>query len=237
MGWVEQLKARVDAGALGEIIYAEGDYTHDCRDYMLVTDEGLVPYASRADHPDARKTWRATDLPPIIYCSHTLGPLLHLMDDRVVSAVGMSAGSRAAPDLGTIDLEAGLFETARGAVIRLTNGFTVGCPYSLCYNLIGTAGSVKAASYGEFQARWFSETADPPMSGWEEMPTPAEWTQRSDGVGHVEAMVRQFVASILADGPEPLDVFRSMEFVLPGIMAHASALRGGEKLAVPDLRG
>jgi len=236
MGWVEGVKARVDAGDLGEIVYAEGDYTHDCRDIMLATPDGFIPYARRDEHPHAVKTWRATHLPPILYCSHTLAPLLHLMQDRVVSAVGVATGTHTAPDLGTIDLEAGLFRTEKGAVIRLTNGFTVACPFSLSYNLIGTAGSIKAANYGRFQARWYSDRAVPPMTGWEDLPTPADWTQRRDGAPHVEAMVREFLQCIADDAPSPLDACRSMEFVLPGILAHESAMHGGVKLDMPDLR-
>ena len=59
---------------------------------------------------------------------------------------------------------------------------------------------------------------------------------RADGAGNVEVMARQFIESILNDKPAPLDVFRSMELVLPGLLAHESAMRGGVKLAVPDLR-
>ena len=45
--------------------YAEGDYTHDCRDIMLADENGFVPYAARDEHPQAQKTWRATHLPPL----------------------------------------------------------------------------------------------------------------------------------------------------------------------------
>ena len=237
MGWAEALKAKAQAGAFGSIVYAEGDYTHDCRDIMLATEAGFVPYAEREKHPGAEKTWRATHLPPILYCSHTLGPLLHIMDDRVVSAVGMSTGTHTAPDLGTIDVEAALLETAKGAVIRLTNGFTVACPMTLYYNLVGTAGSARIDTAGGFSAHWYSETADPPMKGWDKLPGVNNFGARADGAGNVEVMVRQFVDSILNDKPAPLDVFRSMELVLPGLLAHESAMRGGVKLAVPDLRG
>jgi len=233
-GWATALKAKARAGEFGKIVYAEGDYTHDCRDLMLATEAGFVPYAGRADRPEAVKTWRATHLPPITYCSHTLGPLLEIMDDRIVSAVGMSTGTHTAPELGTIDAEAGLFETAGGAVIRLTNGFSVACPYTLFYNLVGTVGSARVESAGELTARFYSEKADPAMTGWKELP-PSLCT-RADGDNNVFAMVRDFIDSILHDTPAPLDAYRSMEMVLPGALAHASAMRGGVKLDVPDLR-
>ena len=233
-GWAARLKERAEAGQFGEIVYAEGDYTHDCRDIMLMTDDGYVPYAERAKHPGARKSWRATDLPPLFYTSHTLGPLLHLMDDRVVEAVGMSTGTHTAPDLGTIDLEAGLFKTARGAVIRLTNGFTIAHPMALLYKLAGTRGSVQMLFTDGNTGVWFSEVAQPRMSGWQALPE--GWDRRPDGADHLLVMMREFVESIRRDTAPPIDVYRSMEFVLPGILAHESAMKGGQKLAVPDLR-
>ena len=233
-GWAEHIRSAAVAGHLGDIIYAEGDYTHDCRDFMLLTDQGYVPYAERAKHPEARKTWRATDLPPILYTSHTLGPLLTFMDDRVVSAIGLSSGTRTAPDLGTIDLEAGLFETEKGTIVRLTNGFTVAHPMATLYSLVGSKGSVKMQRTGDTSLVWFSEVAEPRMTGWQS--APESWLQRADGMNNVEAMVREFVASIVESRPPPLDVYRSLEFVLPGVVAHASAMAGGEKMPVPDLR-
>ena len=233
-GWATALIAAAERGAFGHVLYAEGDYTHDCRDIMLADEDGFVPYADRADHPDARKTWRATDLPPIVYCSHTLGPLLTVMNDRVTSVVGLSAGTHTAPELGTIDLETALLETAGGAILRLTNGFTVASPFSLYYNLVGTAGATRVTNDGKLSARWFSEKAAEPMAGWADMP--GDPKARPDGRNPVEVMVEEFIDSIVNDTPPPVDVFRSMDFVLPGVLAHQSALRGGVRLDVPDLR-
>lgn len=232
-GWAEALKAKAREGAFGQVVYAEGDYSHDCRDIMLADEGGFVPYARRAEHPDAKKTWRATHLPPITYCSHTLGPLLAIMDDRVVSAVGMSTGTHAAPDLGTIDAEAGLFQTAKGAVIRLTNAFSVACPMTLYYNLIGTAGAARIDTAGGFSAFWYSQAAQPPMEGWAAL---AGIERRRDGRSGVAVMVREFIDAVVNGTPPPLDVYRSMDFVLPGVLAHESATRGGVRLDVPDVR-
>lgn len=234
MGWSVNLKQKVDEGFFGEIVYAEGDYTHDCRNMMLMTDEGYIRYAERDKFPNAKKTWRATHLPPLFYTSHTLGPLLTLMDDRVVSAIGLSTGVRTAPDLGTIDLEAGLFQTEKGAVIRLTNGFSLAHPMALYYNLAGTKGSAKMQRTNTNTFIWYSETAQPEMNGWQSVPE--TWYNRPDGENHLAVMVREFVESLINDTPPPIDVYRSLDFVLPGITAHQSAIQGGMKLEVPDLR-
>ena len=234
MGWSVNLKGRADEGLFGDIIYAEGDYTHDCRDIMLTTDDGYIPYAERGRYPNAKKTWRATHLPPLFYTSHTLGPLLACMDDRIVSAIGLSTGTRTAPDLGTIDLEVGLFQTEKGALIRLTNGFSLAHPMALHYSLAGTKGAVKMQRTNVSTLVWYSEAAGPEMSGWQ--PAPETWLNRPDGENHLAVMVREFIRSIVDDTPPPLDVYRSLDFVLPGITAHGSAMQDGVKLEVPDLR-
>jgi len=232
--WATGLIDAAGRGAFGRVLYAEGDYTHDCRDLMLADEGGFIAYADRAEHPHAKKTWRATDLPPIVYCSHTLGPLLTMMDDRVQSVIGLSAGTHTAPELGTIDLETALLETAGGAILRLTNGFTVASPFSLYYNLVGTAGAARVIHDDRISVRWHSETDPTATAGWADMP--GDPKTRPDGRDPVEVMVEEFIDSIRRDRPPPLDVYRSMDFALPGILAHQSALRGGVKLDVPDLR-
>jgi len=98
MGHVQRWKEIVDSGALGEIVYAEGEYTHDCRNIMFVDGNGrYVPLQERGQRNDVRLSWRAENLPPLKYCSHTLAPLLYLMNDRCVSAVGMATGSKTLP--------------------------------------------------------------------------------------------------------------------------------------------
>ena len=230
--WARKLKALAHEGAFGQVSYAEGEYLHDCRNIMLAGPEGTIPYAQRGEHPDARKTWRATDLPPILYCSHTLGPLLEIMDDRVVTASGASTGSFGAPDLGVVDAQAALLTTEKGAVIHLANGFAVGCPMTFAYRLTGTAGAVTLETGEGLSARRYS--CKGPASTWQDCS--GELAGAADYSG-VEAMVGDFLAAIIAGEPAPLDVFRSMELVLPGILAHDSARSGGARLDVPDLRG
>jgi len=232
-GWCESLLPMARAGDFGDVVYAEGDYTHDCRDLMLFDENAFVPYAQRDRHPNAKKTWRATHLPPIQYCSHTLGPLLRLMNDRVAWAFGLSIAGRAAPDLVPTDLESALLQTEKGAVIRLTNGFTVAHPMALYYNIVGTRGSAKLLSTDATTGRWWSETREG-LGGWQEFGE--ELQRRRDGRSDVEVMLREFVDCIRRDTKPPIDVDESMDMTLPGIIAHQSGMQGGVKLDVPDSR-
>ena len=73
-------------GKLGEIIYAESDYIHPIPELLVNRETG-------------RKHWRASR-PPIHYCSHSLGPLLHLMRDRIVRAMAVGDTQRILPGVG-----------------------------------------------------------------------------------------------------------------------------------------
>jgi len=232
LGWCVTLQRMAEQGRFGEIVYAEGDYTHDCRDLMLFDEGGFVPYAERAAHPNARRTWRAISLPPIQYCSHTLGPLLRLMGDRVQSAFALSICGHT-PDLAPTDLESALLRTRGGATIRLTNGFTVAHPYCLYYKLVGTRGSAMVLNAGQLSLKWWSET-DVAGPGWQD--APPEMLQRPDGRRDVEVMIEEFVRSIREDREPPIGLHESLDMTLPGTVAHESGRQGGVLLEVPDSR-
>lgn len=52
--------------------------------------------------------------------------------------------------------------------------------------------------------------------------------------GSHQFLVNDFVVSCLSETLPPLNAWVSARFVVPGIVAHQSALRAGERLAVPD---
>ena len=232
-GWCEALYAMGSEGKFGDIVYAEGDYTHDLRDIMLYDEKGKVPYAESEGRQGLKRTWRATDLPPIIYCSHTLGPLLHLMDDRITSAYGLAVTNRGMPGFVETDLETGLFETAKGAIIRLTNGFTPAHPFSLFYSIAGTKGSGKVLNAGGQSGKWWSDLVEG-IQGWQDMPS--ESLARADGKDDTAVMVDAFIQSIVDGIDPPLDLHASLDMTLPGIVAHQSGIEGGKKMDVPDSR-
>ncbi|MBM3497081.1 MAG: Gfo/Idh/MocA family oxidoreductase [Armatimonadetes bacterium] len=234
MGWVQRWRELVESGELGEIVAAQAEYTHDCRGIFLVGPDGrYLPWSERG-RPDVTPSWRASHLPPLSYCSHTLGPLLHLLGDRCQSVTAFDAGSRTYPEAGTIDYASAVLKTEAGRVITLTNGFGVAHPFIFFAGLIGTRGSVRCVSYnfGDAQMKLY---LDRDGGGWQDLTT--AWFDRSDGRHWLSVLLEEFVESIRNDSTPPIDVYRSMDYTLPGICAHLSAARGGERLEVPDLRG
>ena len=223
MGWCGRLAERIAEGVLGEIIGGMAEYTHDCR-----------PVRPLSDATEAHtQSWRFTDLPPLAYSSHTLGPLLQLMDDRCTTATGIVGGRQEVAGVDVFPLETAVLETEGGRTINLTNGFMLSHPFIWLAALYGTEGSVRVINtdYRNPKAlRVLISTDDDP--GWRDWPM--EWHARDDGRDHIQVMVDEFVASVIDGTPAPFDEARSMDFCLPGVLAHESAKRGGAKLEVPS---
>jgi len=208
LGW----KKLVDKGRLGKIIYAEAEYVHDCRGIMK-NENGL--------------TWRAS-LPPIHYCTHSLGPLLFAMDDYCVSAVGFHTGCNVAPVLGAIDMEVGLFRTAKGATIKILCGFSVvRKPAFHWYVMYGTKGSVETMRNSGNNAEKYLIDEQPDKM--------TEYLLDSAGHGTAEyRMIDEFVKSIINDTTPPIDVYKAMDYTAPGICAHISAESNGTLVEIPN---
>lgn len=219
--YVRDWKERIQRGDLGDVFYAEAEYVHDCRHIMGNSDN-----------------WRAK-MPPIYYCTHSLGPLLDILDDRCVSAVGMSTGCHTAPELGATDLEVGLFQTAKGRVLKVLCGFSLVREPAMHWQVFyGTKGSLENGRTSGELAKIFCEGDDAPQPVTSEAGDPnAPPEAKSGGHGTSEFyMVDDFVRAVRDGDASPIDVFRAMDMTSPGLCAHLSAVQGGVPIAVPNHR-
>lgn len=221
-------KQFIDDGHVGKIFYAEAEYVHNCGPLFT--------------HPDGTPTWRAS-MPPIHYCTHSLGPLLAWTGDRCVSASGLHTGSHVRPDLGTIDMEVGIFQTAAGGVFKLLCGFSVVAePARHWYCLYGTEGMLESGRSADSPDRGYIAARHEQTAGPAANVVPAARHQvPSDAVagghGHSEwFLVDDWLRALLAGAPSPIDVYAGLDMTLPGICAHLSAQQGGQPVAVPDPR-
>ena len=221
--FVEKWGEMVADGKIGKPIYAEAEYVHDTRSLM------------RDSEGDLR--WRASR-PPIHYCTHSLGPILSVMNDRCVSAVGMSTGVNVAPDLGAIDMEVGLFRTEKGAVIKVLRGASIERkPAFHYYSIYGTGGCLETAR-GAGKNFAYLKGSD----GMMQLPYTRNHPEAPDSAaagGHGTCeyyMVKAFIESIVNDTKPPIDVYRGLDFSVPGLCAHISAQQGGKVIEIPDFR-
>ncbi|MGI6208199.1 MAG: Gfo/Idh/MocA family protein [Anaerolineae bacterium] len=212
-------------GRIGQLMYAEAEYVHDVR--FLLRDEA------------GRPTWRAS-LPPIHYCSHSLGPLLAITGERCLSVTALHTGSRLSSDLGTLDMEVALLHTQSGAAIKLMIGFgVVREPAFHYYSLYGTKGCLETSRPPAALATHAYLEEVPHLQGMMTLPLNTDVPgARTVAGGHGTAeflMVQDFMRAVREDREPPLGIEQAVDMCLPGLMAHESALRGGVPVEIPQL--
>jgi len=231
--WVQSFERMIAEGYIGDPVYAECEYVHDLRERMSVPE-------SEAQEGD-RRTWRAR-IGPAQYCTHDLGPILRMFHDRVATVVGMSTSSHTLPELGVIDAEAILCRTVGGRVAKFLGSFVNARSECFHYfSVYGTRGVLESPrTSGEPYRLWGD--AIPYAEGPVAMRLGAnhpELVGKVPGGGHGTCewlMVDDFLRAIEDGVRPPVDVFEALDWSLPGLLGHLSALEDGKPMAVPDPR-
>ena len=225
--YIRQWQKLVREGKLGSIYYAEGEYIHEITNLLV-------------DEATGRYHWRH-ERPPIWYCAHTLGPVLTLMDDRVTRACALTSGFHKMPAYadhpGFLDIEVALFQTEKGAIVKILRSQVASRPHMVWYSLYGTKGHLENQRDRGEGLYYSTEMGD--YGNAHAMPCPivdpdAPEEARKGGHGTSEYyMIRDFLGALEEGRRPPIDVVRAMDFTVPGIVAHESAMKGGEWMDVP----
>lgn len=225
--FVAEWKERVAQGKLGDIVHAECEYLHPIPTLVY-------------DRATGQAKWRFNRA-PLHYCTHSLGPILEITGDRIVRACGLGQGHRLMPEatVGGIDLQVALFETAKGMSVKLLRTSVMPRKPPLhYYALHGTKGYIESNRQaiglpgliyieGEMDKH---QQIDVPVSD----PSLPE-SARAGGHGTAEyCLVQDFLRSLERGEKPRIDEVRAMEMTVPGLLAHESAMRGGEWLDVPS---
>ncbi len=218
-GFIEALVDIHRQGLLGKPYYLEAEYIHDTREYYKHTP------------------WRASGRMPIKYCTHSLGPLLRILDEDLRKVSCVSTGSQIEPDskAGFHDHMTAHFTTESNVVLRLTisarNNAHIG-PHS--YRVFGTEGYFERFSgRGKIPAATFFSSNR--LYGARQLTELPVDTQRSEfgamgGIGHGGAdyaLCHRFYHALAGEGGA-ITLREGLRMSLPGIFAAESAKRGGE---------
>ena len=244
-GYVEAWREMVASGQLGDIVFCEGQYFHHYVEKHFQDTETGEFYSPEeaANYPRAKSSWMAL-MPPIHYLPHELSPMLKVLDDRVVSVVGMGTGSpsRVHPEVDTQDLQVALMRTEKGAILRMAASFQVPFPEANYHwqNVVGTKGSVEwRRSLKDMPKMWLADSQmfDRAEVDWRYERTDAPREARGTGHGDADYYVHvAFRDAVLGVAPLEFDVYQAMDTAAPAILAAESIGLGGQMLQVPDFR-
>jgi predicted dehydrogenase len=228
----------VEEDLFGPISIAEGEYIHYLPATLTLPDSTrITPSRAQAEgRRDTTPIWRA-DQPPIQYLTHDLGPLLEVLDDRCVSVSCRSAPFRCTDAPLRSDGQIAIFETAKGSLIKIMVTLSTRRPSEHRYRIFGVEGGAEWFSYEKSARRFTRHNAE--RDGWELIPVGLGARGDDTSAGHGGAdlkLARHFTQSILDGDPSPIDVYRAIEYALPGILANKSAEMGGAPVPIPDFR-
>jgi len=225
-------------GRMGEISLAEGEYLHYLPNTLIAAENRRLTPAECIEQgiTDVVPCWRAGQ-PPIQYLTHDLGPLLEVLDDRVVSVVCREGPWWQDQTPLRADAQTALFQTAKGRLIKITVTLSTRRPGAHNYRLFGTGGSAEWYSHEGFCRLFDTEREE--REGWEVVPigTAAPEADKSVGHGGTDIWTAYYFTKAILEGRSvPIDIYRMCDYTVPGIMAAKSAELGGQPLTVPDIR-
>lgn len=239
-------------GRLGKLIYAEGEYIHGMNDdrFFLHPETGArltVEEASQIPNPVKSRMWKLVH--PILYLPHEMSPLLRVLDDRVVSVVGMATRA----DKGYVrdflpmsDMEVALMKTAGDVIMRLACSFTVHHIHRQkmgrhWHRIIGTRGSVETnrSDADKMKVLWVGDNGnETPTEVWHDYdPETVPREALESGHGGTDFWPIYALGRHLR-GEEELafDVYAAAETAAPAAAAAWSIEQDGVPVAVPDFR-
>ncbi|SHN01575.1 Predicted dehydrogenase [Cyclobacterium lianum] len=229
-------------GKFGEIFSAAAEYNHPGLEVLWF--ENGAP------------TWRH-GLPPMHYPTHCTALLISVTGERLkqVSCVGWGDGEgllRDNPYQNPFWNETAFFQTNRnhpfrvevnwkGALRNAERGEWRGEKMSLYLptghadlaTMVTAADQLGLDDAGFEHTRNRVEAYDFPQ-WWNTYMLPEPMRHNSGHDGSHTFITHEFISSILEERRAEVDIYEALAYTVPGIIAHQSALKGGDLLTIPD---
>ena len=215
-----------EEGRFGEIFHTEAEYWHD----------NLIAIMA---NKDGSRNWRR-GLAPMQYPTHSTGFLIGVTGERLVRVTCIGWGNDA-PELKDNDYdnpfwnEIAFFQTDKGHSSRMTVGWNIPYPEMERCTWYGTKMSfVMGSGAGQPPTKCFHGSVEkieiaPNFEG-----LPEALRHESGHGGSHTHLTHEFISALLEGRPPSVDVYEALAYTTPGIVAHQSALRGGESMTIPD---
>lgn len=216
-------------GVIGELMYAEGEYIHDCSSIWP-----SITYGQR-DH------WRNANS-STFYCTHSIGPILHMTGLRPVQVVGFETQSMPfMRELGNTGGNGGLeiVTLENGAILKSFHGNIKSFRHSN-YQLNGSLGSLQELPGDEIGV--YSEQPGQNCRGESKHYKPEPVVAGSEMSGHGGSdfyTVYYFIRSTLGDEvakERAIGVYEAVDMCMPGTLGYRSIVNGNSPVRLPDLR-
>ena len=221
------------AGEIGEMEYGEGEYVHNC--------ESIWPSITYGEKDHWRNNMYST-----FYCTHSLGPLVHITGLRPVKVTGFEGtmtkrGLRCGRHGGQFAVEMVTMEN--GCIFKSIHGDLY--RNSIWYTVYGSKGRMETAredaEMGDVRRIYVNK--DEYDGGYETAsltsydPVSDSRTANFGHGGSDFCTMDEFCKKIQGDDTaEVIDVYEALDMFLPGMFAYRSILAGGVPMDIPNLR-
>ncbi len=235
MNIAREMKTKYEAGELGEFEYGEGEYMHNC--------EAPWPWLTRGD----RNHWR-NRMSAFFYCTHSVGPLLHITGMRPMSVTGFELPfnarmARMGAAAGNSAVEMVTLEN--GAVVKSLHG--VGpSRNSIWYSIYGSKGRMESAREDALQndfCRVYTNLDKNEGDNIDDVQTyipdyPMAEIAKAHGHGGSDFYCLYNAIDYVAGvkDAEIVDVYEAIDMWMCGFFGYISVLNGGVPTEIPNLR-
>jgi len=246
-GYIKAWRSIVQKGVIGKPLFVEGEYFDNKPDAFFQDARGRFYTADMAkSHLEAQPTWRHL-APTIGYLPHELSPMLHVLEDRVVSVVGMSVKNTSYKyeNIDRADIQVALMHTEKDTILRMAvshtlPGITRGVLHSHWHHIKGTDGVLEWLRSDKEQCKMWvdgwqlKEALEVP---WSTLRTDGPPEAAESGHGGLDFFTfAHFADAVLRGVPLEFDVYKAVETAAPAILATRSIEEGSMPQVVPDFR-
>ena len=233
----------LDEGKFGDIFYTEAEYHHAGIDPLFFDKQG-------------NRTWRY-GIPPMLYPTHCTGFVVGVTKERLTEATCIGWGDdspylKENPYNNPFWSETAFFKTDKGHAFRASvywegafkgteRAQWIGSKMSLFSPTANGQGAiiVRRSEQQETDDAGFVRTLprfeEYEVPNWFETDMLPESLRHASGHGgsHV-FLAHEFISALVEERRPAVDIYEALAMTVPGIVAHESALRGGEQLKVPS---